>query len=413
MNAVTSTTTERLPANSRRSHRGMLTTWIAGSLFIVGLAGAFVLGAIPRWQRQQSLQIAAATPTRPTVNVVRPRRAPENVEQILPGNAQPYLQAAIYARTNGYLKRRLVDIGDRVQEGQLLAEISAPEIDAQLEQARAAVTQSKANLVRAQADEVFAKQEEVRYEKVYKARAGTREDYENKIALSKVATANVGATQATIDENEATAQRLETLQSFQKLKAPFNGVITVRNVDPGALITADNPSTEQLLFRIAATDPLRIFVDVPQVYATAIKVGQQAVVTRREQPGRVFLGKVTRTANEIDSNTRTLHTEVQVPNPHDELLPGMYLQVKFLIDRETDALLIPGAAVVTRSQGPTLAVLAEGNVVRYRPVELGRDHGAEIEILNGVKEDDRVIVHPGDDLPEGAIVDILSTVSPP
>jgi len=298
----------------------------------------------------------------------------------------------------------VVDIGDRVTQGQLLAEISAPDIDAQWQQAKAAVVQAKANLARSQADEVYAKNEEIRYTKLVPTKAVTEEEYENKVALSKVATANVGAMQATIEVNEAAVARLESLRSFQKLTAPFAGVITARNVDPGALITADNPSNERLLFSLAATDPLRIFVDVPQVYSTAVKTGQTAILFRRENPSHEFIGKVTRTANSLDNSTRTLRTEIQVPNPKDELRPGMYLQVKLILDQESAPLLIPTAALATRSSSPRVAVLGDGQKVHYRDVQLGRDYGAEIEILAGLVDGEQVIVHPGDDLREGAVV---------
>lgn len=415
-----STTTENsVPSTARNQAPGNIPTLGSVSVILlvvlasVGLAAAFAWGAIPKLQKQRGLKTAAAesAANRPTVNVVTPRRNPPQAERTFPGNAQPFYQADIYARTNGYLKRRLVDIGDRVEAGQLLAEIEAPDVDAQLLQAQATVLQARASLVRAQADEVFAQQEEDRYRKLFAAKAGTQEDFQNKVALSKVATANMGATQAMIDADVADVQRLAALQSFQKLTAPFAGVITVRNIDAGALITADNPSSEQLLFRLVATDPLRVFVDIPQVYATAIKVGQPATIIRREDPSHQYLGQVTRTASALDDTTRTLRTQIQVPNADGALLPGMYLQVKLTIDQDATTFLVPTAALVTRTNGPTLAVLDKGDVVKYRPVQLGRDYGAEIEILSGLNDQESVILHPGDDLPEGTLVTPLNSAA--
>jgi RND family efflux transporter MFP subunit len=384
------------------------------ALAVVTLTGALVAGTLPRLRQTQELDTAAAeTIARsPRVTVATARRASADSERVLPGNTLPLLEAAIYARTTGYVQRRLVDIGDRVQQGQLLAEIATPEIDAQLEQARATLLQTKANLTRNKADEVFARSEEHRYRQMVRTGAAAPEEYESKLAAARVTAATVRATEATIKVDEANILRLSTLQSFEKVTAPFAGVITARHVDAGDLISADSPNSTREMFHLMRTDILRVFVDVPQAFATSIKPGQYASVYRREEPGRVFQGQVTRTADALDSATRTLRTEVQVANPDNALRPGMYLQVKFIFNHEAAPVLIPSAAVVTRKEGPKVGVLDDEKQAHYRPVQLGRDYGAEVEVIAGLKDGDSVLVRPGDDLPEGSAVEPVEPLKP-
>jgi RND family efflux transporter MFP subunit len=379
------------------------------TLFAVAvLVGLFLAGTLPRLRHGEALAAEAheTATARPRVTTAPARRAEPRADRTLPGNAEAFQQASLYGRTNGYVKRRLVDIGDRVTEGQLLAEISAPDVDAQLEQARATLLQSKANLEKAKADEVYARSEEARNQHLVRTQAVSQSAYESQIATARMATAQVRATAATIKVSAANVQRLEVLQSFQKLTAPFAGIVTARNLDAGDLVTADNASGRPL-FQVAQIDPLRVFVDVPQVFASEVRVGQEAVVFRREEPNRHFTGKVTRTTNALDPNTRTLRTEVDVPNPDGALLPGMYLQVTFALQREEAPVLVPTAALVIRTGGPKVAVLGEGQKVRYRAVQLGRDYGAEVEVIAGLSGNETVVLHPGDDLPEGAAVEAV------
>jgi RND family efflux transporter MFP subunit len=376
-------------------------------LTVLGVAGALAAGTIPRMRQENEVNAAAAetAAAAPRVTVVVARRSAPDAERVLPGNSQPLLEAALYARTTGYLKRRLVDIGDRVEEGQLLAEISAPEVDDQLAQAQANVAQAQANLVKARADDDFAKSDERRYKLLVDSLAVSKEDHESKLQAAKVTAAIIVASEAAIKVNEAAVKRYTDLQGFQKITAPFKGVITARNVDAGDLISADSPNSTKELFHLMRTDVLRMFVNVPQVFASGIKVGQGAVVYRREAPQIQHAGKVTRTGDALDPNSRTLLTEVQVPNPDNALRPGMYLQVKFVFDRETPWIMIPAAALSTRSGGPRVAVLDEQHRVHYRTVQLGRDFGAEIAVLAGLKDGEMVVVHPGDDLTEGTVVE--------
>jgi RND family efflux transporter MFP subunit len=364
-------------------------------------------GTLPRWRQEQAVSAAAAAVAAapPRVTVAVAQRMAANAERVLPGNSLPLLEASLYARTTGYLKARLVDIGDRVTQGQLLAEVSAPDVDDQLAQAQANLAQAQANLVKARADEDFAKSDEARFRRLVTTNAVTQEEYEAKIQAAKVTRAVVVATEAAIKVTEAAVQRYTDLQAFQKITAPFPGVITARNVDPGDLISADTPSTTRELFHLMRTDVLRVFVNVPQVFATGIRVGQNAAVYLRDDPARQFPGKVTRTADALDPTTRTLLTEVDVPNPDNVLRPGMYLQVKFVFDRNVAPVLIPAAALATRTGAPRVAVLDGQKRVQYRTVQLGRDFGAEIAVIAGLTAGETIVVHPGDDLPAGTVVD--------
>jgi RND family efflux transporter MFP subunit len=381
-----------------------------GGLAAVVLAVGLVLGVLPRLRQQEALYAGAAEAAGkvPRVTVVVARSGPASIKQVLPGNAAPLLEAAIYARTNGYLTKRLVEIGDHVKEEQLLAEITTPEIDAQLQMAIATLAQGKASLLKDQAKEVLAQADLGRAKALLEKKSIAQQEYDTTLAQAKSATAIVKADLATIEANEADVLRLKTLKAFQKVTAPFPGVITAKNVDPGALVSADSSGTGKELFHLMRIDTLRVFVNVPQVFATDVKVGQTAEVYRKEDALKKLKGTVTRTANALDPGTRTLLTEVQVPNPKNELLPGMYLQVQFQFDRAIAPVLIPGAALATRADGPRVAVLDAQHKVHYRAVQLGRDFGTEVEITAGLSPGEMVVVHPGDDLPEGTLVEPIN-----
>jgi RND family efflux transporter MFP subunit len=389
------------------SSKSRVRLFALGGLGVLVVAGAVVAATLPRLRQQKELDEAAARSAKapPRVSVATARHAPPTSELTLPGNAQPFRGAALYARTNGYLKRWLVDIGDRVKEGQLIAEISAPEVDDQLAQAKANLVLAKANLLVSEANLQLAKitLERDRTAGIGVATAPLTIDQDH--AQVKTTAAQVESAKASILVNEATVQQYTDLQAFQKIVAPFAGVITSRNVDPGALVTADNPSETRPLFYLMQTDPLRVFVNVPQVFSTTIVTGQNAIVYREEDPQRQFTGQVTRTANALDPNTRTLLTEVDVPNPKDALRPGMYLQVKFSAPRAAPTVLIPSAALAWRPDGTVVPVLDSEQRVRYQKVQVGRDFGAEVEVVTGLKGGETVIVHPGDALPEGQQVE--------
>ena len=400
--------TPALPPSVQPPARKTTSGWrvlLGAIVFTAILAGTLTAATLPRLQREKELQSAAseAATSPPRVSVVIARRAPATTEHVLPGNARGFREAALYARTTGYLKRWLVDIGDRVNEGQLIAEISAPDIDDQLAQARANLNLAKTNLHVSEANLLLARTTLARDTRAGQATALEAIDQDQ--AQVKTTAAQVESAKASIQANEATVQQFVDLQSFQSIIAPFAGVITARNVDPGALIVADNPAGTLELFHVMQTDPLRVFVNVPQVYAAQIQPGQKAVVYQLQDPLKQLAGKVTRTAGALDPNTRTLLTEVDVPNPKNELQPGMYLQVKFSTDRGYPAVLVPAAALAIRNDGAYVPVLDEQQRVHYRKVIRGRDYGADVEVVNGLDGGETVVVYPGDALAEGQQVE--------
>ena len=395
------------PQPRKPNGRSAAGRWVLLFGIVVALTcvAGLVAATLPRLRQEKQLNTAAAQAANspPRVLVVTTRRAPATSEHVLPGNAQAFREAALYARTTGYMKRWLVDIGDRVSEGQLIAEISAPDVDDQLAQARSNLTLAKANLLVSEANLGLAR---ITLERDIRSREATSpETIDQDQAQVKTSEAQLESAKASIQANQATVQQYVDLQSFQKIIAPFPGVITARNVDPGALIIADNPTGMREMFHIMQTDPLRVFVNVPQVYATKIVPGQNAVVYQEQNPLKQFVGKVTRTANALDPNTRTLLTEVDVPNAQKALQPGMYLQVKFTAVRGVSAVMIPTAALAVRKDGTYVPVLDQQNRVHYRKVGPGRDYGAEVEILTGLDGGETVVVYPGDALPEGQEVE--------
>ncbi len=394
------------PAAPRRGHSGHWMMAI-GVLIILALAASVTASAVRRWRQEQELKDAAtvAANSPPRVTVATARRAPPTSDLTLPASALPYRDASLYARTTGYLQRWLVDIGDHVKEGQLVAEISAPDVDDQLAQAQANLALAKANLQVSEANLELAKTTLDRDVRSGPGTAASLQQIDQDRAQVKTTAAQVESARASIQVNQATVQQYAVLQSFEKIIAPFPGVITSRNVDPGVLVTADNPSETRPLFHLMQTNTLRVFVNVPQVYATSIVAGQDAVVYREEDPDRHFPGKVERTANALDPNTRTLLTQVDVPNPNDALRPGMYLQVKFVAARAAPAVLIPSAALVTQNNGTEVALLDKNQAVQYRKVHLGRDFGTEVEVVSGLEGGETVIVHPGDTLAAGRKVE--------
>jgi RND family efflux transporter MFP subunit len=289
-----------------------------------------------------------------------------------------------------------------------LAVIDSPDIDDQLNQARANLEQARATLKLNQANEVLAQAILNRSQAILRSNpsAVSQEEIDQERASLGTTAASVENARASIQVNEAMVQRYTDLQAFEKITAPFPGVITARNIDAGDLVSAD--STARELFHLMRIDVLRVFANVPQVFAPEVKVGQTAAVYLRDDPARQFPGKVTRTADALEPNTRTLLTEVDVPNPDNALRPGMYLQVKFVFGRTAAPLMIPAAALATRTGAPRVAVLDGQNRVRYRTVQLGRDYGAEVQVIAGLNAGETIIVHPGDDLPEGQVVEPVS-----
>jgi RND family efflux transporter MFP subunit len=327
------------------------------------------------------------------VAVVRPLAEKPDEELVLPGSLQAYEESPIYARTSGYLVRWYKDIGSRVQEGDLLATIDTPEIDQELNQSRAARQQIVAQLE-------LAKISADRWENLRKSDSVSAQEADQQTSGYKQAQANLAAADANV-------RRLEQLEGFKKVYAPFSGVLTKRNVDPGALINAGAGAAGRELFDLARVNPLRVYTSVPQAYAPYIKVGASATVTLQEFPGQKFSAKVARTAESIDPSTRTLLTEVDVPNQDGKLLPGSFGEVHFAVGSNVDKVTVPVNAMLFRAEGPRLAVVSRDNKVELRAINIGKDYGATLEVLGGgVSTEDQVIINPSDSLEEGQQVNV-------
>jgi membrane fusion protein, multidrug efflux system len=325
-----------------------------------------------------------------TVVVVHPLAEKPDEELVLPGSLQAFEESPIYARTNGYLLRWNRDIGSRVNKGELLAEIDTPEVDQELSQARAVKQQGAAQLE-------LARISAERFKNLRKTDAVSQQETDTQTSAFQQAEANMAAA-------EANVRRLEELESFKRVYAPFSGVLIKRNVDPGALISAGGAGTQ--LFAIAKDDPLRVYVNVPQAYFTAIKDGMPAYITVPEMAGQKFSGTVTRTANAIDPATRTLLTEVDVPNKGGRLLSGTFGEVHFAPKIDVAKVTVPVNAMLFRQEGPQVAVVGSDNKVHLRPIVIGHDYGTSLEILGGVDAQDRIIINPSDSLEEGQTVNV-------
>ena len=407
-------------AGSRTTHRSMRKALVIATAAAAVLGGLLVLGYLPRAERARQLVASAeANQDRlPAVTVAPAKEAPAEWEIILPGNVQAETEAPSFARADGYIKRRLVDLGDRVQAGQLLAEIDSPELEQQIREAEASLKrsqsglrQAQAALGQAQANLSLAEVTARRWRTLVDKGLLTQQDgdekqsaYEESKADAAAADANVQAARENIAAGEATLQRLLELRSFRQVSAPFAGVITARNVDVGTLISAGSGSSLREMFRIAQTQTLRVVVNVPQSEAPAIRTGVPCTVEVEEHRGRRFPGKVARTANALDVASRTLLTEVGTPNPDGALLPGMYATVRFQLRRQHPPVLIPSAAFRNSEQGPVVAVLSEGDTVRFASVRLGRDYGGQIEVAEGLRPGQVVITSLTDEVREGVKV---------
>ena len=369
---------------------------LRGNPTLVGAALAFALllaiGVVPRVRSRLELQRAAAiaAAARPVVGVTTPHPAP-STDLTLPGTTLPFQQATIYARVDGYLERRLVDIGDLVKTGQLLAVISAPEIDQQLAQAQA-------DLVRQKADLAFAHSSLERYEAADREGAVAKEDLDQRRTA-------VHTAEAAVQAGTATVQRLAEQQRFEHVTAPFDGVVTQRNVDVGALITAGSSSSTTSLFALAQNDVLRVYVNVPQPYVNDIQVGRPAQIRTRSLPGRTFNGSIARSASALDLSTRTMLTEVDIPNADGALKPGMYVQVALQADRVGPRWRIPASAIVFDSKGTQLVIVGPDHKVQVRPVVLGRDFGSEVEVASGLQGDEMLVTTPSASLVDGTLVE--------
>jgi RND family efflux transporter MFP subunit len=392
-------------------------TLVVVALLLIALVVAgYFLGYMPRQHREQVLaaEARAEEQSLPVVNVERVSRSAGQSSLVLPGNIQAITEAPVLARSSGYIRKRYVDIGDHVAAGQVLAEIEAPELTQQIRQAQAAIDQANSTIQQAQAallqgraNENLAKVTAERWTNLLAKGVVSRQDKDNYQAQYEAQQANVQALEKAVAASrsnaaaaEANLARLNELLGYQTVRAPFAGVITVRNIDSGALVNEGNT----LLYRIAQTDRLRTYLNVPQSDADSVRVGQQATLTIPDLPGRKFAGSVSRTANALDPASRTLLVEVQVPNPSGTLLPGMYAQVDLSVPRKDPPLTIPADTLVVRTDGPQVAVIAPDGGVHFARVQLGRDMGDHLEVLSGLDGGERLAVNPSDAVREGAKV---------
>ena len=360
------------------------------------LAALLAFGVIPRVQRSRELEAeSASVHSTPRVNVVTVGRAAPTSQLVLPGSIEAMHASPIYARTTGYIARWTTDIGARVSEGQVMAQIESPEVDHQVDQAKADLIQLQANLD-------LAKRTLDRWQALAHDSVVTALDVDTKQAAYDAAAGNLRAGQANY-------RRLLQLQDYERVVAPFSGVVTSRTIDNGMLIDAGAASNKPL-FTIAGTDTVRVYVDVPQSAIALVQPGQKATVVIRELPQDAFEGIVVRNARALDAASRTLLTELQIPNAKRILLPGMYAEVRFQIKTDGQTMVIPANALVVRTEGPEAAVVRSDNTVHYQKLELGRDFGTEVEITGGLDEGTRVVVNPSDDIREGVAVTVLSPV---
>jgi RND family efflux transporter MFP subunit len=378
--------------SNRRASR--LRAFLVFAAVLAIVAVVIVLGIVPRLRARQALREETNRLAIPVVTVVRPQREAPSEEVILPGNIQAFIDAPLYARTSGYLKRWYADIGTHVREGQLLAEIETPEVDQQLQPARADLATGEANLKLSQITAT-------RYSTLFKTDSVAKQDVDNAVQDAEAKAAMVKSEQANV-------RRLEQLVSFEKIYAPFDGVVTARNTDIGQLIdSGSSGGSTRELFHVAAVRKLRVFVSVPQIYSHDTVPGIKGDLTLPELPGRRFQGTLVRTADAMDPVTRTLLVEVDVVNSTGLLFPGAYTEVHFKIGSNVSTLLIPSSSLIFRSEGLRVASIANGNHAALIPVELGRDFGNEVEVLSGLSENASVVLTPPDSLVDGQVVRVV------
>jgi len=416
---MTTQTESPLTATSRkRSAATVIKIASAAALLLILIA----IGAIPRLVRQRDAlaAVAEAPATHPVVTTIHAKPGEPISELLLPGNIEPLYSANLYARVEGYLDRRNVDIGASVKSGQILAVISSPEVDQQTLQARATLAQAEASLQQAKAalEQAKANAELSRLTKDRDIPLGEQHAISQQIVDSAVqsnnartadvsaAEANIAAAEANVTANRANVSRLQQMQSFERIVAPFDGVITARNVERGDLVSIGNAAADKPLFSIAQSGTLRIQVDVPQSEAVNIKDGQQTVVLVKEQLGRAYTGTVIRNAGALDNAARTMLTEVQVDNRDGSLLPGMYAQVKFTLPQQRTSLIIPTSALVVDHGGMHVVSVNADHTIHFLPVTIGKDMGKEIEVLNGLQETQTLVSSPSDLLSEGEHVEV-------
>lgn len=370
---------------------------VFGAALLGALAVLFVLGLLPKLRQRSVARADAAERAGPVrVQIQKPVRAPGSHALTLPASVQPLQETDVHPRASGYVRRWLVDIGDRVKAGQLLVEIDTPEVDQQLAQSQATLGQREAAVIQANANSQLARSMLARSRSLLPGGFASKQELDQREAEAAVGAANVQAAQAAVAAQRADLRRLQQLKSFARVTAPFAGLVTARWVELGSLVTGTSR-----LFSVAATDPVRVFVKIPQSLSPGVRAGLAAHVSVHEFPGRAFEGRVTRTAGALDMASRTLNTEVQVPNAQGLLLAGMYAQVTLELPQGRSVLLVPAGAILARASGPQVAVVDAASKIHLLPVSISRDDGAQIEIDAGLTGDEELVVNPGARVEEG------------
>jgi RND family efflux transporter MFP subunit len=389
---------QTLPSNDSGSKSHSYRRWLGVAIALLVAAALLVSGILSRVKARTTLKAETAQVALTAVSVVSPKQSAPAEEIVLPGNVQPFITSPIYARTNGYLKKWYFDIGAHVKKGQLLALIETPEVDQQLQQARS-------NLSTAQANLELATITKTRYQGLLKKHAVSQQDADNAVGTYNANKAIVQADQAAMDQYAA-------LVSFEKVYAPFDGVITARNTDIGDLINSGSTANVKTdLFHIAQPGTLRVYVNVPEEYSRGIKVGMTADLALAEFPGRTFQGKLVRTAEAINVTTRTLLVEIEVANPTNTLLTGSYAEVHLKVPTQTSTFIIPVNTLIFRSEGLRVGVVKDDKVT-LTSVTPGHDFGNQIEIVAGLKPEDQIIINPPDSVVTGQQVQIVQATLP-
>jgi len=371
-------------------------TWIGVGVIAIIVALVVIFGIAARRRTESTLETDTKAASIPSVNVIHPASSVSSSGLALPGNTQAYVDTPIYARTSGYLKNWYFDIGAHVRKGQLMAVIETPELDEQLQVAQADLKSAEANLN-------LANTTSARYQNLLTTNSVSKQE-------TDVAVSDAAAKKAAVDASMAAVRRLQQLQSFEKIYAPFDGIVTARNIDIGGLIQAGENTTPKELFHLANISKIRVFVSVPEAYSTSIKQGGKATLTLDEYPGREFEGTVARNSNAIDSSTRTLNVEVDIDNPKGELLPGAYVFVHFKVPVQASNLMIPSNTLLFRAQGLQVGVVRDGRV-QLVPVTISKDLGANVEIASGLTPNDAVVLDPSDSLASGQEVQVKTQVN--
>jgi len=387
-----------VPPNDGGAGKRSRKSWLILAIAVIAVAGLLMSGIWSRVKARNTLNTETAQAAVPAVSVVSPQQTAPTDEIILPGNVQPFITSPIYSRTNGYLKKWYFDIGAHVKQGQLLALIETPEVDQQLQQARS-------NLLTAQANLELASITKTRYLGLLKSNAVSQQDADNAVGT-------YNANKAIVEADKAAVEQYSALVSFEKIYAPFDGVITARNTDIGDLINSGSGGGVKTdLFHIVQPRTLRVYVNVPEEYSQGIKVGMTPDLNITEFPGRKFQGKLVRTANDINVTTRTLLVEIDVDNPTGTLLTGSYAEVHLAVPTQASTFLLPVNTLIFRAEGLHVATVQGGKVV-LAAVTPGHDFGNQIEIVAGLKPSDQVIVNPPDSIVAGQQVQIVQARLP-